>query len=442
MKRNQKRFFDYCLVVGLIVTLTFVMAACSSTKTSTSTPTPTSTATATPTLTSPLFSIAVTPASPANLTVGSTQQFTATGTYSDGSTKHITSQITWASSLTAVATISPAGSATGVAAGITYITATLNTITSPSVSLTVIAAPSVTTNAATNITGNTATLEGTVNPKTADTVVTFEYGADTSYGTTVTATPSTVSAGAGNTTVSAAITGLTPGIKYHFRVDAASSGGTADGGDQTFTTLATPSATTGAATNITDTTATLNGTANDNGTNTVVSFEYGTDTSYGTTVTATPGFLSAGAGNTTVSTIITGLTPGTKYHFRVDAASTPGTTKGGDQTFTTLALPTVTTGAATNITNSTATLNGTVNANGADTVVTFEYAAGYSTYTTLTTFATVVASPSPVSGSSATAVSVTLTGLNAGTSYYFEVVATNSVGTTYGPILYFTTAYP
>jgi hypothetical protein len=51
-----------------------------------------------------LNSIAVTPVGPSILT-GATQQFTATGTYSNGSTQNITSQVTWASSTTAVAEI-------------------------------------------------------------------------------------------------------------------------------------------------------------------------------------------------------------------------------------------------------------------------------------------------------------------------------------------------
>ena len=86
-----------------------------------------------------LSSIAVIPISPIVGGLGSTQQFTATGTYSDGSTMNITSQVTWASSNTAVATITSAGLATSVAAGIANITATLSGITSTSVTLTVIA---------------------------------------------------------------------------------------------------------------------------------------------------------------------------------------------------------------------------------------------------------------------------------------------------------------
>jgi hypothetical protein len=85
-----------------------------------------------------LSSIAVTPASPANLFVGATQAFTATGTYSDGSTANITSQVVWGSDTPNVATIDYTGLATGVAAGTADITASLSGVTSPSITLTVV----------------------------------------------------------------------------------------------------------------------------------------------------------------------------------------------------------------------------------------------------------------------------------------------------------------
>ena len=70
-----------------------------------------------------LISISVTPTNP-SIAVGATQQFTATGSYSDGSTQDMTAQVAWSSSNTSVATISNAGLATGVAAGTATITAT------------------------------------------------------------------------------------------------------------------------------------------------------------------------------------------------------------------------------------------------------------------------------------------------------------------------------
>lgn len=72
-----------------------------------------------------LTSIAVTPAN-TSIVVGDTQQFTATGTYSDETTSVITTEVTWSSSNPAVATVSTTtpGLVTGVAAGTVTITAT------------------------------------------------------------------------------------------------------------------------------------------------------------------------------------------------------------------------------------------------------------------------------------------------------------------------------
>jgi hypothetical protein len=82
-----------------------------------------------------LVSIALTPAN-ATINAGSTQQYTATGNYSDGSQQNITGSVTWTSTNTAVATIASGGLATAVATGSTTIQATLSGITG-STSLTV-----------------------------------------------------------------------------------------------------------------------------------------------------------------------------------------------------------------------------------------------------------------------------------------------------------------
>lgn len=97
-----------------------------------------------------LVSIAVTPASP-TIAAGTTQQFTATGTYSDTSTKNITTTVTWASSSTGVATIGAnTGLATGVSAGTTQISASLNGVVSPNDPLTVTASAAPATDAVTH----------------------------------------------------------------------------------------------------------------------------------------------------------------------------------------------------------------------------------------------------------------------------------------------------
>lgn len=88
-----------------------------------------------------LASITVLPAT-ASLPVNTTLQFTATGTYTDGSSRDLTTLVNWASSSTAAATVTGAGLATGVAAGSTTITAglagihgsTTLTVTAPTIS--------------------------------------------------------------------------------------------------------------------------------------------------------------------------------------------------------------------------------------------------------------------------------------------------------------------
>jgi 6-phosphogluconolactonase (cycloisomerase 2 family)/uncharacterized protein YjdB len=88
----------------------------------------------------PLASIVVTP-SPVAIPKGTHQQFIATGHFSDNTTQVLTDAVTWTSNTPAVATINNAagfeGLATGVAVGTSAITATLGTVTSPAVTLTV-----------------------------------------------------------------------------------------------------------------------------------------------------------------------------------------------------------------------------------------------------------------------------------------------------------------
>lgn len=98
--------------------------------------------------------------------------------------------------------------------------------------------PFVETKAATSIGETTATLNGAVNPNGATTKYHFEYGTTTSYGKSTTE----VSVGSGTTNLeeTKAITELTAGASYHFRIVATNSNGTSDGADKEFTTAAKP----------------------------------------------------------------------------------------------------------------------------------------------------------------------------------------------------------
>jgi hypothetical protein len=77
-------------------------------------------------------------ANSASLNYGSSEQFTATGAYSDNSTASLTSQVAWASSAQNVAGINASGLATALSAGQTNITATLSGVTSNTFQLTVV----------------------------------------------------------------------------------------------------------------------------------------------------------------------------------------------------------------------------------------------------------------------------------------------------------------
>src|SRR5919201_6217055 len=154
-------------------------------------------------------------------------------------------------------------------------------------------APTVVTGPVTSVGPTTATVSGSVNPNGAATTWWVEYGTTTGYGKQTSMT----SAGSGTSAVavSASITGLKAGTTYHYRFVAKNSAGTTNGADGILTTSSAPVAVTGSASSITATGATLNGTVNPGGRDTMWHFEYGTTTSYGSSTAV----KDAGAGTDT-----------------------------------------------------------------------------------------------------------------------------------------------
>jgi len=95
------------------------------------------------------------------------------------------------------------------------------------------------TGSASDISINSAKLAGTVDANGSVTTVYFEYGATTSYGSTVTADQNPIT-GTTPVVVSKTITGLNPSTTYHYRLKTSSSAGVLYGQDATFTTSALP----------------------------------------------------------------------------------------------------------------------------------------------------------------------------------------------------------
>jgi hypothetical protein len=179
--------------------------------------------------------------------------------------------------------------------------------------------------------------------------------------------------------------------------------------------------TTGPATNVTLNSATLNGTVNPGGLETGYYFQYGATTNYGSVTGMN--ILAAGSGtNSTTTQTLGGLTPVTTYHFRIVATNSSGTYMSADRTFFTAIAPTVVTQPASSLSNSVATLNGTINPNGLSTLAWLEWGTNAGSYAQQT---------APVAlGNSFTnlALSSNLSGLTPGVIYHCRVAASNAVG--------------
>ncbi|HEX6687029.1 MAG TPA: fibronectin type III domain-containing protein, partial [Solirubrobacterales bacterium] len=148
--------------------------------------------------------------------------------------------------------------------------------------------------------------------------------------------------GTTNTSLSAKVSGLTPGGAYRFRVTATSNAGTTSSNDKTFEALQAvpPTVSTDPAQSVTQIEAKLKGTANPHGgTASDCHFELGTTASYGSNYAcALPGPVTSAVAE---SKSVSGLKPSTTYHYRLVVSTNAGTAKGGDVTFTTADPPPV-----------------------------------------------------------------------------------------------------
>jgi fibronectin type III domain protein len=293
------------------------------------------------------------------------------------------------------------------------------------------ASPSAATGPTTAVGSSSATVTGTVNPGGNPTTWYVEYGGSTSYGSKT----QSASAGSGATAtgVSVALNGLKPGTTYHYRVVATNGAGTSRGQDAVFTTLVPPVASTSSASSVSTSSATLNGSVDANGRTTSFWFEYGTTTSYGSkTDTRSAGSSTSPQG---VSFPISGLQPGHSYHYRLVAQSDAGSSAGKDVSFTTSSAPAVATGGATAVAPTSATLTGTVTANGLSTTWWFEYG-------TTTAYGSRTSTHGVGSGTGAHPISAGISRLKAATTYHYRLVARNSSGTVAGADQSFATIGP
>jgi len=195
--------------------------------------------------------------------------------------------------------------------------------------------PGVEIKPAGELTATSAKLNGSVDPGGSATTAYFEYSADEGASWTPTDLQD-MGEGTGEQAISAAIADLAPNTAYLVRLQASNAfGQSKTSANQSFSTeVAPPSATTDGASDITATSATLNGRVNPFGLLTTYHFEYGTTDQYGSRTPASEAPAGNGRVQRSFSQPLSGLQPGATYHYRIVATSPAGTTKGADRTFT------------------------------------------------------------------------------------------------------------
>jgi hypothetical protein len=317
------------------------------------------------------------------------------------------------------------------------------------------AKPSVDSESASAVKSTEATLEAQVNPNNQKTSGYLQYattatvdGSGSLIAATKTASSELGEAFGDQPVAPPALTGLTAGETYYYQAVATNATGTTYGTVQEFTTVPTPH--TDPVTAITATTATFNGHLTLNPLDTTVttqfSFDYNPSATECINSQTTPaGEAGTGTGLVHELTEVTELQPNQLYSVCFATSNVFGsevdTTLPLVQFKTLVAAPRIDSETASAVTPVEATLEAQVNPNNQKT-------SGYLQYSTT---ATVDGNGSLTSATKTSVVElgeaygdqpvgpVALTGLTAGTTYYYQAVATNATGTTNGTVQSFTT---
>ena len=238
--------------------------------------------------------------------------------------------------------------------------------------------------------------------------------------------------GTGTGSFESELAGLSPGTTYYVRAYATNSEGTSYGNQVTFaTSITVPTLTTAAVADITLTTAKSGGDITSSGGDSITARGVCWSTTVNPTVDNSKTTDGDGSGDFVSN--MTGLTAGTTYYVRAYATNSAGTSYGNQVTFTTvMTAPDLVTVEVSEITFNSAKSGGTISTNGGSPIT----AKGVCWST--------VENPTIEGSKTENGIGVDnftsiITGLLPVTTYYVRAYATNSIGTSYGNQLSFTT---
>ncbi|MDA3906001.1 MAG: fibrobacter succinogenes major paralogous domain-containing protein [Bacteroidales bacterium] len=223
------------------------------------------------------------------------------------------------------------------------------------------------------------------------------------------------------------LTSLTPETKYYIRPYLTYAQGTVYGSQLSITTLQTqkPVVSTKDITNISIHTATGGGEVTQDGGLTVTQRGIVWSTNQDPTLTSNIGMTSDGAGIGIFTSNITNLSEGSTYYVKAYATNSIGTAYGSQATFTTLAVPVLTTATISAINSTSASGGGNISSDGGASVT----ARGVCWNTTGNP---TISNSKTTDGTGTGVFTSNMTGLENNTIYYVRAYATNAVGTSYG----------